>query len=82
MPQCARRLLLDPEREPRDRGAGVCAPRVAKIRDEPISEIVPGELLNTRDDGAVFILFFATHAFWGPLAAEDPQQLVAALVVG
>ena len=42
---------------------------------------MPGELLNTRDDGAVFILFFATHAFWGPLAAEDPQQLVAALVV-
>lgn len=56
--------------------------RSGEIRDEPISEIVPGELLNTRDDGAVFILFFATHAFWGPLAAEDPQQLVAALVVG
>ena len=58
------------------------APGVAKIHDEPISEIVPGELLNTRDDGAVFILFFATHAFWLPLAANDPQQLVAALVVG
>ena len=79
--QRARRLLFDPEHAFRDRGAAFARPESRKIRDEPISEIVPGELLNTRDDGAVFILFFATHAFWVPLAADDPQQLVAALVV-
>ena len=55
--------------------------RSREIRDSKNQQkLCPG---NSGEiwDGAVFILFLATHAFWLPLAAHDPQQLDAALGV-
>ena len=55
---------------------------VAKFATQKISKNCARRTLVEICDGAVFILFLATHAFWLPLAAEDPQQRDAALVVG
>ena len=78
--QCARRLLFDPEHAFRDRGAAF-ARRSREIRDSKNQQkLCPG---NSGEiwDGAVIILFLATHTFSLPLAAHDPQQLDAALGV-
>ena len=61
---------------------GVCAPGVAKFATHKKSQNCARGTFVEIWDGAVFILFLATHTFWHPLAAEDPQQRDAALVVG
>ena len=67
-------------RVPRPR-RGVCEPGVAKFATQKISKNCARRTLVEIWDGAVFILFLATHTFWLPLAAEDPQQRDAALGV-
>ena len=57
------------------------APRSREIRDSKIQQNCARGTLVEICDGAVFILFLATHTFWLPLAAHDPQQLDAALGV-
>ena len=79
--QCARRLLFDPEHAFRDAARRLRA-RSREIRDSKNQQNCARGTLVEIWDGAVFILFLATHTFWLPLAAEDPQQRDAALVVG
>lgn len=80
--QCARRLLFDPEHAFRDRGAAF-ARRSREIRDSKNQKNCALELSlrGGRWEGAVTILFLATHTFSLPLAAHDPQQLDGALGV-
>ena len=78
--QCARRLLFDPEHAFRDRGAAF-ARRSREIRDSKNQQNCARRTLVEIWDGAVTILFLATHTFSLPLAAHDPQQLDAALGV-
>lgn len=79
--QYARPVLFDPEHALRDRGAAF-ARRSREIRDSKKSEknCARGTFVEIWD-GAVIILFLATHTFSLPLAAHDPQQLDAALGV-
>ena len=67
-------------RVPRPR-RGVCAPESRNSRLKKSAKNCARGTLVEICDGAVFILFLATHAFWLPLAAHDPQQLDAALGV-
>ena len=78
--QCARRLLFDPEHAFRDRGAALRA-RSREIRDSKNQQNCARRTLVEIWDGAVTILFLATHTFSLPLGADDPQQLDAALGV-
>ncbi len=78
--QCARRLLFDPEHAFRDRGAAF-ARRSREIRDSKNQQNCARRTLVEIWDGAVTILFLATHTFSLPLGADDPQQLDAALGV-
>ena len=78
--QCARRLLFDPEHAFRDAARRLRA-RSREIRDSKNQQNCARGTLVEIWDGAVFILFLATHTFWLLLAAHDPQQLDAALGV-
>ena len=57
---------------------GVCAPGVAKFATQKNQKNCARVEIW---DGAVTILFLATHTFSLPLGADDPQQLDAALGV-
>ena len=78
--QCARRLLFDPEHAFRDRGAAFARPESRNSHSKNQQNCARRTLVEIWD-GAVTILFLATHTFSLPLAAHDPQQLDAALGV-
>lgn len=79
--QCARRLLFDPEHAFRDRGAAFARPESRNSRLTKSQQNCARGTFVEIWDGAVIILFLATHTFSLPLAAHDPQQLDAALGV-